>query len=73
MQSGETNVVAMIGFGIFIVLSLVITWFAARRTRSTQDFYAAGGSITERPGAGGRLHERGELPRHRRTGRAVGI
>ncbi len=46
MQSGETNVVAMVGFGIFIVLSLVITWFAARRTRSTQDFYAAGGSIT---------------------------
>ena len=46
MQTGETNVVAMAGFGIFIVLSLVITWFAARRTRSTQDFYAAGRSIT---------------------------
>ena len=36
----------MVGFAIFIVLSLVITWFAARRTRSTQDFYAAGRSIT---------------------------
>src|SRR5215203_4838222 len=46
MQGGQTNLVAMIGFGIFIALSLVITWFAARRTRSTQDFYAAGGSIT---------------------------
>ena len=46
MQTGQTNVVAMAGFAIFIVLSLVITWFAARRTRSTQDFYAAGGTVT---------------------------
>src|SRR5687768_18556248 len=29
MQTGETNVVAMAGFAIFIGLSLVITWFAA--------------------------------------------
>ena len=36
----------MAGFAIFIGLSLVITWFAARRTRSTEDFYAAGRSIT---------------------------
>jgi cation/acetate symporter len=36
----------MAGFAIFIGLSLVITWFAARRTRSTQDFYAAGRSVT---------------------------
>jgi cation/acetate symporter len=35
----------MAGFAIFIVLSLVITWFAARRTRSTEAFYAAGRSI----------------------------
>lgn len=46
MQTGQTNVVAMAFFAIFIVLSLVITWIAARRTRSTQDFYAAGRSIT---------------------------
>ena len=46
MQTGQTNIVAMAGFAIFIGLSLVITWFAARRTRSTQDFYAAGRSIT---------------------------
>ena len=45
-QSGQPNIIAMSGFIIFIVLSLVITWFAARRTRSTKDFYAAGGSIT---------------------------
>jgi len=46
MQTGQTNVVAMALFAIFIALSLVITWVAARRTRSTQDFYAAGRSIT---------------------------
>jgi len=46
MQTGETNVVAVAGFAIFIGLSLVITWFAARRTRSTEHFYAAGRSIT---------------------------
>ena len=46
MQTGEPNVVAMLGFGVFIALSLVITWFAARRTRSTEAFYAAGRSIT---------------------------
>jgi cation/acetate symporter len=46
MQTGQTNVVAMAGFAIFIGLSLVITWFAARRTRSTEHFYAAGRSIT---------------------------
>jgi len=46
MQTGQTNVVAMAGFAIFIGLSLVITWFAARRTQSTLNFYAAGRSIT---------------------------
>ena len=44
--TGEPNIIAMSGFIIFIVLSLVITWFAARRTHSTKDFYAAGGSVT---------------------------
>ncbi len=46
MQTGQTNVVAMAGFAIFIGLSLVITWFAARRTRNTEQFYAAGRSIS---------------------------
>jgi hypothetical protein len=46
METGQTNVVAMAGFAIFIVLSLVITWWAARKTRSTEHFYAAGRSIT---------------------------
>ncbi|MDP3717004.1 MAG: sodium/solute symporter [Acidobacteriota bacterium] len=46
MQTGEPNVVAMAGFAIFIVLSLGITWLAARHTHSTKDFYTAGGSVT---------------------------
>jgi len=40
------NAVAMGGFALFIGLSLVITWFAARRTKSTETFFAAGRSIT---------------------------
>src|SRR5687767_7995597 len=36
----------MIGFGVFIALSLLITYWAAQRTHSTKDFYAAGGSIS---------------------------
>ena len=40
------NFIAMAFFAIFIAISLVITWFAARKTRSTQDFYAAGRSIS---------------------------
>jgi cation/acetate symporter len=33
-------------FGFFVLLSLGITYWAARRTRTTKDFYAAGGGIT---------------------------
>ena len=40
------NIVAMGGFGLFIGLSLVITWVAARRTKSTETFFAAGRNIT---------------------------
>src|SRR5687767_10269447 len=36
----------MIGFGVFIALSLLITYWAARRTHNTKDFYAAGRSVT---------------------------
>ncbi len=46
MPTGGPNTVAMTGFIIFIGLSRLITWWAARRTRSTKDFYAAGGSVT---------------------------
>ena len=43
---GEPNLIAIAGFFIFIVLSLGITWFAARRTRSAEQFYTAGRQIT---------------------------
>ena len=43
---GQPNVVAMAGFFLFIAISLGITWFAARRTKSADDFYAAGRKVT---------------------------
>ena len=43
---GEPNVVAMAFFFLFIVTTLGITYWAARRTKSAADFYAAGGGIT---------------------------
>lgn len=33
-------------FAVFVALTLGITWWAARRTRTRRDFYAAGGRIT---------------------------
>jgi cation/acetate symporter len=43
---GQPNLIAMAGFFVFIAISLGITWFAARRTKSAEDFYAAGRSVT---------------------------
>ena len=44
--SRRTNITAIAMFVGFVLLTLVITYWAARRTRSTADFYAAGGGIT---------------------------
>jgi cation/acetate symporter len=33
-------------FALFVLMTLVITYWAARRTRTTKDFYAAGGGVT---------------------------
>ena len=41
-----TDTTALIMFGAFVVLTLAITAWAARRTRTASDFYAAGGGIT---------------------------
>ena len=41
-----TNWAAIMVFGAFVVLTLGITRWAAGRTRTTSDFYAAGGGIT---------------------------
>jgi cation/acetate symporter len=40
------NPTAIILFVAFVVVTLGITWWAAKRTKSTDDFYAAGGKIT---------------------------
>lgn len=32
-------------FMVFVALTLVITWFAAKRTGSTEEFYSAGGNL----------------------------
>jgi len=41
-----TNYTAIIMFAVFVVLTLFITKWAAKRTRSASDFYTAGGGIT---------------------------
>ena len=43
---GEANPVAIAFFVLFIGVTLGITWWAARRTRTTDHFYAAGRQIT---------------------------
>ncbi|MXR36760.1 cation acetate symporter [Craterilacuibacter sinensis] len=40
------NLTAIAMFFIFVAGTLVITWWAARRTKSASDFYTAGGGIT---------------------------
>jgi cation/acetate symporter len=42
----ETNWAAISMFIVFVFLTLGITWWAARRTRSAAQFYSAGGGIT---------------------------
>src|SRR5687767_15356282 len=43
---GEPNAIAITFFLVFIALSLGITVWAARKTRTTDQFYAAGRSVT---------------------------
>src|SRR5215208_4994536 len=43
---GEPNVIAIGFFALFILLSLSITVWAARKTRTTDQFYTAGRSVT---------------------------
>src|SRR5690349_13090536 len=48
---GQPNAVAIAFFVLFILITLGITYWAARRTRTTEHFYAAGRSIS--PGQNG--------------------
>src|SRR5215212_129948 len=43
---GQPNATAMVFFFVFIAITLGITFWAARRTKTTEHFYAAGRSIT---------------------------
>ena len=46
-ETGEgANTEAIIMFLLFIAGTMAITWWAARRTKTTSDFYTAGGGIT---------------------------
>ncbi|HET9453214.1 MAG TPA: sodium/solute symporter [Gemmatimonadaceae bacterium] len=48
---GQPNVIAMVFFFVFIAITLGITYWAARKTRTTEHFYAAGRTIS--PGQNG--------------------
>jgi cation/acetate symporter len=43
---GQPNAIAMLFFLAFISVTLAITWWAARRTRTTEQFYAAGRTVS---------------------------
>ena len=43
---GEPNAISMVFFFAFIAITLGITWWAARKTRTTEEFYAAGRTIS---------------------------
>src|SRR5713226_8086266 len=43
---GTPTLSAMAFFVVIVALTLVITWWAARHTRSAREFYAAGRSIS---------------------------
>lgn len=45
-SEGGLNVTAIVMFFIFVIVTLGITYWAASRTKSAKDFYAAGGGIT---------------------------
>jgi cation/acetate symporter len=43
---GQPNAIAMVFFFVFISITLAITYWAAKRTRTTEHFYAAGRTIS---------------------------
>ncbi|MFZ6045448.1 cation acetate symporter [Pseudomonas sp. CR3202] len=45
-EKQSLNLSAIGMFFVFVLATLAITWWAARRTRSTADFYTAGGGIS---------------------------
>jgi cation/acetate symporter len=45
-EKQSLNLHAILMFLVFVAMTLGITWWAANRTKSTADFYTAGGGIT---------------------------
>lgn len=45
---GEPNLTAILFFFVFIAATLAITWWAARRTKTTEEYFAAGRAISGR-------------------------
>ncbi len=45
-MADSINVTAILMFFTFVAATLGITWWAARRTKTAKDYYAAGGGIT---------------------------
>ena len=45
-DAGGRNTTALLTFVLFVISTLCITWWAARRTRSRKEFYIAGGGIS---------------------------
>jgi len=43
---GTLNITSVLFFVLFVISTLSITYWAAKRTRTTKDFYAAGRSVT---------------------------
>jgi cation/acetate symporter len=46
LEAGRVNIVSGMFFVVFLVSSLAITWWASRRTKTAEDFFAAGRSIS---------------------------
>ncbi|TGK33796.1 cation/acetate symporter ActP [Leptospira gomenensis] len=45
-QLGQPNFISILFFLIFVILTLLITYWAAKKTKTSSEFYAAGRSIT---------------------------
>ena len=45
-SAATVNTTAIVMFVAFVLVTLGITWWAARRTKTASDFYAAGGNIS---------------------------
>ncbi|MCK5296865.1 MAG: cation/acetate symporter ActP [Alphaproteobacteria bacterium] len=46
IETFPTNITAIVMFVIFVFTTLMLTYWAARRTKSAKDFYAAGGNLS---------------------------